>query len=118
VDHYPFLGVLPEQAGETAHINALYTARFGVPAVGKRVFIRTVQQINGWQDHPQIFSARVSVAHWYLHKFPLSPRGTSGERAGERGISTKRASSPQPSPPSCVRRRGRNAQLSGIYQLV
>ena len=24
--------------------------------------------------------------HWHLHKFPLSPRGTSGERAGERGI--------------------------------
>jgi hypothetical protein len=62
VDHYPFLGVLPEQAGESVDINALYAARFGVPAVGKRVFIRTVQQINGWQDHPQTFSARVPPA--------------------------------------------------------
>ena len=62
VDHYPFLGVLPEEAGETADINALYAARFGVPPAGKRVFIRTVQQINGWQDRPQTFSARVSPA--------------------------------------------------------
>ena len=62
VDHYPFLGVLPEEAAETADINALYAARFGVPPAGKRVFIRTVQQINGWQDRPQTFSARVSPA--------------------------------------------------------
>ena len=34
VDHYPFLGVLPEEAGETADINALYAARFGLPANG------------------------------------------------------------------------------------
>jgi hypothetical protein len=57
-----FLGVLPEEAGETADINAFYAARFGVPPAGKRVFIRTVQQINGWQDRPQTFSARVSPA--------------------------------------------------------
>ena len=62
VDHYPFLGVLPEEASETADIKDLYAAKFGVPRVGKRVFIRTVQQINGWQDHPQTFSARVRPA--------------------------------------------------------
>jgi hypothetical protein len=60
--HYPFLGVLTEEAGETADINALYAARFGLPPAGKRVFIRTVQQINGWQDRPQTFSARVPPA--------------------------------------------------------
>jgi hypothetical protein len=43
--------------------------------------------------------------HWFLHKIPLSPRGTSGERAGKRGISIKRTSFPPPSPPFCVRRR-------------
>ena len=62
VDHYPFLGVLPEQAGETADINALYAARFGLPPAGKRVYIQTVQQINGWQDRPQTFSVRVPPA--------------------------------------------------------
>ena len=47
--HYLFLGVLPEEAGEMADISALYAAGFGLPPAGKRVFIRTVQQINGWQ---------------------------------------------------------------------
>jgi hypothetical protein len=51
--------MLPENWYGGRPCNALYAARFGVPAVGKRVFIRTVQQINGWQDHPQTFSARV-----------------------------------------------------------
>ena len=62
VDHYPFLGVLPEEAGGAVDINDLYAARFGVPPAGKRVYIRTVQQINGWQDRPQTFSARVPPA--------------------------------------------------------
>jgi len=62
VDHYPFLGVLPEEAGAEVDITALYVARFGVPPFGKRVFIQTLQQINGWQDQPQTFSARVPPA--------------------------------------------------------
>ena len=62
VDHYPFLGILPEEAGEEVDITALYAAKFGVPPVGKRVFIQTVQQINGWQDRPQTYSARVRPA--------------------------------------------------------
>ena len=46
----------------------------------------------------------------------LSPRGTSGERIKERGIHVERASSPQPSPPSFVRRRGRRrgGQVQGF----
>jgi hypothetical protein len=59
VDHYPLLGVLPEEDGELVDITALYTAKHGLPPVGKRVFVRTLQQINGWQDRPQTFSARV-----------------------------------------------------------
>src|ERR1043166_1524302 len=43
--------------------------------------------------------------------FSLSPRGTSGERAGERGNQTKTASSPRPSPPSFLRRRGRSRRF-------
>jgi len=59
VDHYSFLGVLPDQGGEEADITDLYVARFGVPPVGKRIFIQTVQQINGWRDRPKTTSARV-----------------------------------------------------------
>ena len=62
VDHYPFLGVLPEGAGEEVDITALYAAKFGAPPAGKRVFIQTIQQINGWQDRRQTFSARVRPA--------------------------------------------------------
>jgi hypothetical protein len=80
--HYLFLGVLPEEVGEAAGINDLYAARFGAPPAGKRVFIRTVQQINGWQDRPQTFSARVppSVALRHVQPATLcySPSGGSG----------------------------------------
>src|SRR5881396_1242485 len=51
-----------------------------------------------------------------LRRYFLSPRGTSGERTEERGVQSERASSPQPSPPSCVRRRGRKprSQVQGV----
>jgi hypothetical protein len=59
VDHYSFLGVLPDQGGEESDITDLYVARFGAPPVGKRIFIQTLQQINGWRDRPKKTSARV-----------------------------------------------------------
>jgi hypothetical protein len=59
VDHYSFLGVLPDQDGEEADITDLYVTRYGVPPVGKRIFIQTLQQINGWRDRPKKTSARV-----------------------------------------------------------
>jgi hypothetical protein len=59
VDHYPLLGVLPDADGEVVDITDLYVARFGVPPVGKRIFIQTLQQINGWRDRPKPTSARV-----------------------------------------------------------
>src|ERR1051325_6259738 len=42
----------------------------------------------------------------------LSPRGTSGERAGERATQTNTASPPRPSPPSFLRRRGRSRRFT------
>jgi hypothetical protein len=43
-------------------ITSLYVAKFGEPPAGKRVFIQTVQQINGWRDQPKTTSARVPAA--------------------------------------------------------
>src|ERR1044071_811359 len=44
----------------------------------------------------------------------LSPRGTSGERAGERGIQTKTAASPPPPPPPLLPpARGRGGGRAG-----
>jgi len=40
-------------------LTAMLVAKYGPPPAGSRVFIETVQQINGWQDLPQRFSARV-----------------------------------------------------------
>ena len=59
VDDYPLLGVLPDEACEVVEITSLYVARFGVPPVGKRIFIQTLQQINGWRDRPKTTSAHV-----------------------------------------------------------
>jgi hypothetical protein len=51
--------MLPDEDGEVADITDLCVARFGVPPVGKRIFIQTLQQINGWRDRPKTTSARV-----------------------------------------------------------
>jgi hypothetical protein len=51
--------VLPNEDSELADIAGLYVARFGVPPAGKRVFIQTVQQINGWRDQPKTIAVRV-----------------------------------------------------------
>ena len=50
VQHLPFLGFLPAPVGGWSDITDLYVRRYGVPPVGKAVFIRTRQHINGWND--------------------------------------------------------------------
>ena len=44
------IGELPEAEGGWSYITDLYVKVFGVPPVGQRVFIRTRQLINGWED--------------------------------------------------------------------
>jgi hypothetical protein len=59
VDHYSILGLLPDPEGGVSDITDLYLAKFHLLPVGKRIFIRTVQQINGWRDLPKTTSARI-----------------------------------------------------------
>ena len=59
VDHYSILGLLPDPEGGVCDITGLYLAKFHLLPVGKRIFIRAVQQINGWRDLPQSISAHV-----------------------------------------------------------
>jgi hypothetical protein len=59
VDHFEILGLLPDLEGGLSDITELYLAKFHLLPAGKRVFIRTVQQINGWRDLPQAISARI-----------------------------------------------------------
>jgi hypothetical protein len=60
--HFVFLGFLPAATRGVSDITALYVARFGVPPVGSKVFIRTQQHINGWDDIPKQTSAIVPEA--------------------------------------------------------
>jgi hypothetical protein len=59
VDHFTILGMLAEPAKGVSDITGLYLAKYAVLPVGSRIFIQTVQQIDGWQDSPRRTSAIV-----------------------------------------------------------
>ena len=53
------LGALPAFNNGVANITALYTARFGVPPAGSKVFVSAFQYASGWSDFPVLFSGTV-----------------------------------------------------------
>ena len=57
--HFTVLGPLPAAEAGYSNITKLYVDRYGVPPVGTRVFIRTRQLLNGWEDDPQQTTAIV-----------------------------------------------------------
>ena len=50
--HFTILGRLPAAEAGYSHITKLYVDRYGAPAAGTRVFIRTRQVSKGWVDFP------------------------------------------------------------------
>ena len=62
VQAYRFVGLLPAAVDGWCNITALYVARYGVPPPGTVIFIRTRQQIDGWNDVGKITSAMVPLA--------------------------------------------------------
>jgi hypothetical protein len=58
VQYILVLGARPQSPG-VCDITDLYLAKFHLLPVGQRIFMRTVQQINGWRDLPQTISARI-----------------------------------------------------------
>jgi hypothetical protein len=62
VDHFTILGVTPPPVRGLSDITDLFVGKYGVPAVGSRVFIQTFQVINGWEDLPEQISAIVPTA--------------------------------------------------------
>jgi hypothetical protein len=58
-DHYSILGLLPDPEGGVSDIAGLFLAKLNLLPVGQRIFIRTVQPINGWRDLPKTISARI-----------------------------------------------------------
>ncbi|HOX56808.1 MAG TPA: hypothetical protein P5205_10165 [Candidatus Paceibacterota bacterium] len=61
-DNYRLLGTLGSPSGNSIAITSAYTTRFGVPAVGSRVFVSVNANIDGYQGIPLVFSARVPAA--------------------------------------------------------
>ena len=53
------LGICPAPVLGASDITALYTAEYGVPPVGKRVFVQCNQFVDGYQSLPMTFSAVV-----------------------------------------------------------
>ena len=56
---YRVLGLLQTPVEGANNFRKLYVKRFGVPPVGKRVFVRVRQQTNGWRGKPWEASAVV-----------------------------------------------------------
>ena len=56
---YRILGTCPVPAAGSADITSLYTGRYGVPPVGKKVYVRANQFIDGWESLPVTFWAIV-----------------------------------------------------------
>jgi len=59
---YYYLGELPEVASGKANITALYTAKFGAPAAGQKVFVRSKQVLDGYDDLPHQWSGIVPAS--------------------------------------------------------
>ena len=56
------LGELPAVVGGKADLTALYSAKFGLPVAGQRVFVRSQQMEDGWQDNPVFYHGLVPAS--------------------------------------------------------
>ena len=62
VQHFPFLGPLSTPVDGWSNITALIVARYGNLRAGRRIFIRTCQQIDGMTDVPKLVSVLIPSA--------------------------------------------------------
>ena len=53
------LGLCPAPVQGAANITALYTAKYGAPPAGKKVYVQVNQFVDGWEDLPVTFVAIV-----------------------------------------------------------
>ena len=56
-DKFRYLGTLPASVRGEIDITALYLSKQGMPWLGSKIFLRIVQQVNGWRDLPDPFAA-------------------------------------------------------------
>ena len=67
-----YLGLLPEPRNGLCDITQLYCKRYGAPPLNSKLFIRTRQQIEGWQDMPHTSDVLIPRSPWAA---PKAPRG-------------------------------------------
>jgi len=60
---YYYVGELPGIASGKSDITALYTAKFGAPAAGQKVFVRSKQVLDGYDDLPHQWSGSEASAN-------------------------------------------------------
>jgi hypothetical protein len=56
-DKFSYLGPLPPPVGGECDVTAPYVKKHGKPWPGSRIFLLTVQQVNGWRDQPHRIEA-------------------------------------------------------------
>ncbi len=56
------LGACPAPVAGSDDITSIYTARYGVPPAGTKVFVRVNQFVDGWEDLPVTFAAVVPAS--------------------------------------------------------
>ncbi len=56
------IGELPEVVTGKADITSLYTAKFGAPVAGDRIFVESFQMEDGWQDVPKAYTGLVPAS--------------------------------------------------------
>jgi hypothetical protein len=59
---FRIIGVCPAPVAGFADITALYTACFGTPPVGRRIFLQASTMVSGFESLPLRFSARVPAS--------------------------------------------------------
>ena len=59
---FRILGTCPAPVAGSSDITTLYTARYGVPQVGTKVYVQVNQVVDGWESLPRTYSAIVPVA--------------------------------------------------------
>ena len=56
-DKFLYLGTPPAPVRGEIDFTALYLSKQGMPWLGSKIFLRIVQQVNGWRDLPAKFAA-------------------------------------------------------------
>jgi hypothetical protein len=59
---FRILGMCPAPVAGASGITGLYTAHYGVPKAGTKVYLQVNQVVDGWESLPRTYSAIVPTA--------------------------------------------------------